>query len=201
MDHDQLQVESTDQIVWGFLDRFRKLVGEALRFVWFTLEKSHVKDDYKKLLELVLIFLSGESSNGMHFKTPGAIRMYQWMAKPLYPRKISLLTSNEELAIWLHDLACLDGTREMLVHISWGDEQQGEWIPTSEIQCQVPCHQRSRDRDSVECHNVPLMAGGQTHPRLSYLLGKQEKRQFFFQVGFRIQENSKVTEIVLGKVE
>jgi hypothetical protein len=51
-------------------------------------KKNHYRDDYKELIELILIFLRGCPSNEIIIKTPGAIHHARWMVKALYSLKI-----------------------------------------------------------------------------------------------------------------
>ncbi|XP_044596697.1 uncharacterized protein LOC123273359 [Cotesia glomerata] len=54
----------------------------------YNLIKKHDRDDYKELLELVLIFLGGTPKNGIKFRAPGPNHHERWMAKALYALKI-----------------------------------------------------------------------------------------------------------------
>ncbi|XP_057336568.1 uncharacterized protein LOC130675093 [Microplitis mediator] len=48
------------------------------------------RDDYKELLELILIFLEDESSVNIKFKAPGATHHARWLAKAIYCLKLFL---------------------------------------------------------------------------------------------------------------
>ncbi|XP_044586532.1 uncharacterized protein LOC123266358 [Cotesia glomerata] len=61
---------------------------EIISFIVTELQKKHDRDDYKELLELVLIFLGGTPKNGIKFRAPGPNHHARWMAKALYALKI-----------------------------------------------------------------------------------------------------------------
>src|SRR5215469_8586913 len=54
------------------------------------LTESHPRDDYKELLQLVLVFVGSLDGNVVGFRTPGAIHHARWMAKAFYCLKIFL---------------------------------------------------------------------------------------------------------------
>jgi hypothetical protein len=57
----------------------------------------HPRDDYSELLELVIIFLSGTPSRGIHFRAPGALHRARWMARIIYSFKIWMFRSQFKL--------------------------------------------------------------------------------------------------------
>lgn len=63
------------------------------------------RDDYRELLELIIIFLGETPSRGIHFRQPGAYHLARWMAKAIYCLKIYLfrqqfkITQREENAL------------------------------------------------------------------------------------------------------
>jgi len=63
---------------------------EAIDFAMKQLQTFQPRDDYRELLELVIIFLGGTPQRGIHFMAPGAIHHARWMAKALYVLKIYL---------------------------------------------------------------------------------------------------------------
>ena len=52
------------------------------------LTETHPRDDYKELLQLVLVFVGSLDGNVVGFRTPGAIHHARWMAKAIYCFKI-----------------------------------------------------------------------------------------------------------------
>jgi len=58
------------------------------------------RDDYRELLELVIIFLGGTPQRGIHFMAPGAIHHARWMAKALYVLKIYLFRDQFRLTAY-----------------------------------------------------------------------------------------------------
>lgn len=68
-----------------------------------ALEELHdLRDDYRELLELSLIFLGGTPSRGVHFIRPGPMHHARWMSKAIYSLKVWMfrgqfkLTQREE---------------------------------------------------------------------------------------------------------
>lgn len=52
------------------------------------LTENHPRDDYKELLQLVLVFVGSLDGNVVGFRTPGAIHHARWMAKAIYCLKM-----------------------------------------------------------------------------------------------------------------
>jgi len=97
---------------WKFLDTAQyedcstdEMVNEAVadvkqdmvNFLNTALEKMQPRDDYRELLELVLIFLGAEPSRGRHFAAPGAMHQARWMAKVIYTFKVWMFRSQFRL--------------------------------------------------------------------------------------------------------
>lgn len=62
---------------------------DIIEFCEKELENHFVRDDYKELLELTLIFLGVKPPSGkVHFRPPGAMHHARWMSKALYALKI-----------------------------------------------------------------------------------------------------------------
>ncbi|KAG0713776.1 hypothetical protein GWK47_015469 [Chionoecetes opilio] len=76
---------------------------EALRWTLQVLqEREDLRDDYRELVKLVIIFLGGAPPGGIRFLAPGAMHQARWMSKVLYSFKIWMfrgqfrLTKKEE---------------------------------------------------------------------------------------------------------
>lgn len=83
---------------------------EMLKFCTEQLEKEIHRDDYRELLELVVVFLGGKTH--YVFKKPGATHHARWMAKAIYSLKIFLLRDQLEF-----DDGELDGLRDVCVFL------------------------------------------------------------------------------------
>lgn len=59
--------------------------------------KKFPRDDYRELLDLVIIFLGGVPPCGINFRKPGAYNMARWMAKAIYSLKIILFRTEFNL--------------------------------------------------------------------------------------------------------
>jgi hypothetical protein len=59
-----------------------------LFFYMDQLRKSRIRDDYRGLLELAVIFLGGTPTRGISFQYPGAMLHARWMSKAIYSLKI-----------------------------------------------------------------------------------------------------------------
>jgi len=75
--------------------------NDIIEFCRRQLKENHYKDDYKELIELILIFLGGCPSDEITIKTPGAIHHARWMAllPSLYSIKIYLFRNQFHLSI------------------------------------------------------------------------------------------------------
>lgn len=63
--------------------------ADIIQFCQVELKKNIIRDDYRELLELTLIFLGFNFFSGnVHFRTPGARHHARWMSKALYALKI-----------------------------------------------------------------------------------------------------------------
>ena len=71
-----------------------------------AISKKFPREDYRELLDLVIIFLGGVPPGGITFKKPGAYHMARWMSKAIYSLKIFLfrtefrLTKGEEKSLF-----------------------------------------------------------------------------------------------------
>ena len=88
------------------------------------------REDYRELVELVLIFLGQIPSRGVHFRVPGAFHHARWMAKLIYVLKIYLFQSQFKLT--KHEkTSCLEfGLFVALIYVQ-------SWI-TSPNSCDAP---------------------------------------------------------------
>lgn len=78
---------STDENVKNIL---KDISDEILKFAKNKIKDDFPRDDYKELLELIIIFLGGVPPQGIHFRAPGAYHLARWMAKAIYCLKIFL---------------------------------------------------------------------------------------------------------------
>ncbi|XP_074108448.1 uncharacterized protein LOC141533454 [Cotesia typhae] len=68
-------------------------ITSLLTFYKTELEKSFVRDDYRELVELCVVFLGGDTENKLKLRPPGALHQARWMARAIYSIKICLLQS------------------------------------------------------------------------------------------------------------
>jgi hypothetical protein len=68
-----------------------------IEFAQSNLEAQHPRDDYKELLELVIIFVGREPPRGIHFLAPGALHRARWMARILYSFKMWMFRTQFKL--------------------------------------------------------------------------------------------------------
>lgn len=96
--HQYHDVTSSEQAASQVAD----IQDSIIQFVANMQSQSQPRDDYREMLELVLIYLGITPHNEVHFMAPGAIHQARWMAKVLYTMKIWLfrlqfkLTAKEE---------------------------------------------------------------------------------------------------------
>nr|XP_021191777.2 uncharacterized protein LOC110377279 [Helicoverpa armigera]XP_049697325.1 uncharacterized protein LOC110377279 [Helicoverpa armigera] len=68
-------------------------ITSLLTFYKTELEKSFVRDDYRELVELCVVFLGGDTEIKLKLRLPGALHQARWMARAIYSIKICLLQS------------------------------------------------------------------------------------------------------------
>ena len=56
----------------------------SISFALQSLQSCQPRDDYREMLELVLIFLGSAPVRGIHFLAPGALHCARWMARIIY---------------------------------------------------------------------------------------------------------------------
>lgn len=60
-------------------------------------ERTDLRDDYRELLELTVIFLGGVPPRGIRFRAPGPMHHARWMSKVLYSLKVWLFRGQVKL--------------------------------------------------------------------------------------------------------
>jgi len=85
-----------------------------LNFAENKIKEDFPPNNYRELLELIIIFLGGTPLNGIQFRHPGAYHLARWMVKAIYCFKIYIfrhqvksrvkLNHREEIA--LRDICC-----------------------------------------------------------------------------------------------
>ena len=58
-----------------------------------------MRDDYRELIELSIIFLGGDKEKTLKIRPPGAMHQAQWMARAVYSFKICLLRSHFKISM------------------------------------------------------------------------------------------------------
>lgn len=74
------------------------IINELVTFFNNELAKAIVRDDYRELIELAIIFLGGDDENKIKIRPPGAIHQARWMARAIYSLKICLLQSQFKMS-------------------------------------------------------------------------------------------------------
>ena len=93
---------------WNFIDQsifetaadsieIADFKGHIIDFSTSNLARYHPRDDYKELLELVIIFLGGTPARGIHILAPGALHRARWMARIIYAFKLWMFRSQFQL--------------------------------------------------------------------------------------------------------
>ncbi|GBM89804.1 hypothetical protein AVEN_36962-1 [Araneus ventricosus] len=52
-----------------------------------------VRDEYRELIELSIVFLGGDAEKNLKIRPPGAMHQARWMALAIYSLKLSLFSS------------------------------------------------------------------------------------------------------------
>lgn len=81
-----------------FIDFVRKHIPDEqilsiLRYYKAALGKTFIREDYRELVELCVVFLNGDPEKKIKIKPPGALHQARWMARAIYSLKICLLQS------------------------------------------------------------------------------------------------------------
>ena len=96
---------------WSVLDQTKYETGselgeipyavkqETLEFAHSQLLRESVRDDYRELLQLSIIFLGGspDPARGINFMAPGAMHHARWMSKVIYSLKVWMFRSQFKL--------------------------------------------------------------------------------------------------------
>ncbi|XP_076279088.1 uncharacterized protein LOC143208527 isoform X1 [Lasioglossum baleicum] len=73
-----------------------------------NLQQIQPRDDYKELIELMIIFLGGTPPKGVRFRMPGAFHHARWMAKAIYCIKIYIFRNefhlSSEKKLWIQSI-------------------------------------------------------------------------------------------------
>jgi len=72
-------------------------IEALLKFYYAELTKKIIRDDYRELIELSVIFLNGDPDRKLNIRPPGAMHQARWMARAIYSLKICLLSSQSKL--------------------------------------------------------------------------------------------------------
>lgn len=85
------------------IDFVRKHISDEkilsnLMFYKAALKKTFIRDDYRELIELCVVFLDGDPEKKIKIKPPGALHKARWMARAIYSLKICLLQSQVNIA-------------------------------------------------------------------------------------------------------
>lgn len=86
LDQTFFNIGTTDDIVKRHINP--RMAEEIKHFCFDQLAKNICRDDYKELLELVVLFLGFNLPNGNRFRKPGASHHARWMAKAIYALKL-----------------------------------------------------------------------------------------------------------------
>lgn len=76
------------------------VIEDIIKFSKELLAKNEQpREDYKELLQLIIVFLGGTSQTNISFRAPGAFHHARWMAKAIYALKIYLFRDQFSLSI------------------------------------------------------------------------------------------------------
>ena len=74
-------------------------IDQLVMFYKCELQKKIVRDDYRELVELSVIFLGGDKEKKQKIRPPGAMHQARWMARAIYSLKICLLQSHFKISM------------------------------------------------------------------------------------------------------
>ena len=58
-----------------------------------------MRDDYRELIELSIIFLGEDKDKKLKIRPPGAMHQARWMARAIYSLKICLLQAHSKISM------------------------------------------------------------------------------------------------------
>lgn len=85
IDQSSYQTALSDEQTAGIVD---DVSHRVIAFAENQLENFQPRDDYRELLELIIVFLGGVPRKGISFKSPAGLHRARWMAKAIYSLKI-----------------------------------------------------------------------------------------------------------------
>ena len=65
-------------------------IYQLVMFYNCELQKEIVRDDYRALIELSIIYFGGDKEKKLKIRPPGAMHQARWMARTIYSLKICL---------------------------------------------------------------------------------------------------------------
>ena len=74
-------------------------IYQLVMFYNCELLKNIVRDDYRELIDLSVIFLGGDEEKKLKIRPPGAMHQARWMARAIYSSKICLLQSHFKISM------------------------------------------------------------------------------------------------------
>ena len=74
-------------------------IDQLVMFYNGELQKKIVRDDYRELIELSIIFLGGDKEKKLKIRPTGAMHQARWMAQAIYSLKICLLQSHFKISM------------------------------------------------------------------------------------------------------
>lgn len=87
-------------------------IEEALIFFRKLLKEEHLKNDYRELIELCIMFLGATVDLNLKVRPPGALHHARWMAKGIYSLKMFLFRSQLSLSV-----SELDGLKNICLFV------------------------------------------------------------------------------------
>lgn len=74
-------------------------ITPLIKFYQGKLDQDLIRNDYRELIELCIVFLGGDSEKIIQIRPPGAMHHARWMAKAIYSLKICLLMSQLQMTV------------------------------------------------------------------------------------------------------
>ena len=74
-------------------------IDQLVMFYNCELQKTIVRDDYRELIELSIIFWGGDKEKKLKIRPPGAIHQARWMSRAIYSLKTCLLQSHFKISV------------------------------------------------------------------------------------------------------
>lgn len=191
IDISKFSIGIEDQFVMNAIGNDRESI---LQFVKGQVAIRQVRDDYKELLQLVIIFLGGYETQAIKFHSPGAFHHARWMAKAIYCLKIFLFRN-----VFTLTPQEFKGVRDMCIFIvkiyikPWYNAPLASLAPSQDLRFLKDLYYYSEVNERISQVTI------KTFSRHLWYLTEETVAFAFFDDSLCINQKVKMSKAFLGK--